>query len=660
MYERGFLLLPGSMEAPEEVRSWKKYVINNGSSDYAVFCNDQEFNIAGSDGYEVAIIGICLDTHTYSLESERTCDVLARLLSEDIGAFREYTDHLNGRYVIICSTPGGMTVESDACGLRTVFYHESRFVLSSHYGLIQAIFHSEECRIWKEYLEITDHCLKNGLPWPKALPADLSPYEGIRLLSANHSIDDRGRIERIWPRGPSPSTDLDSVVDTIAPMLVGQMRAIVAKYPVAMGLTWGNDTRISLAASREFKDDILYFTFRDSRIVGPESEDRVKSAEFAGMLSARESLNHKVLVLDEDPTPEELERYRTNHYVRHVLRTIASFRKEIPPGYIHVMSNLVELTRKTHFHFRNDSMDAQKKRFMQWSGYANYPCREEVEELFGSFILKNDYRNVYGYDVGELFYMEYRASQWIGGTLIQNDPAFDTFMLFNCRRIIQLGMALPDVLKEGNRLAYRLVDRLWPELLDYGLPNTDGHASDYVDQNVLGNYNFVERKGTNHPWKLESNRGNDGLYCSNTFSSCMFGFSTNTLDKGDYVRLALPVFFNGKSVYTVEIDLCACGTDPVSEGPVEYYITVGGKEVYSLNMDSYPNRLNQIRYYYKSDKSEIKYVKIGLRTKADISTRYYSGILDVKAVNVSKSGTERQLGRIYSTYGYMLEEQGKD
>lgn len=96
-----------------------------------------------------------------------------------------------------------------------------------------------------------------------------------------------------------------------------------------------------------------------------------------------------------------------------------------------------------------------------------YPVKEDADFVKESFVeymetVEFTREAVFNYDPYDIFYWEHRNGNWQALTVLECDPALDTFILYNNRRLLEMFLSVP--------LADRINDRLHSNVLQALLP----------------------------------------------------------------------------------------------------------------------------------------------------------------------------------------------
>lgn len=331
-----------------------------------------------------------------------------------------------------------------------------------------------------------------------------------------------------------------------------------------------------------------------------------------------------------------------NHYHRHERRIIESYLTELPKNRLSIRSNLIEIIRKDPYYYAFPSKityhDLAK---MTYKAFSNHPT---VECEFKRYFEEQKYDFLFNYFTSDILYWEYRMGIWMNsGVLLQDDLCFDTWMLFNCRKLLEIGLSSPRYFKENNSIIFELLNRMWPQLLEY-IPGTDYKAIDcyIVDSRHMGEIGEVE---------IESNCENKDCYLSHGRYNFSFGFATNKIKKGDIVSASINLDITSEGEYYFQVDLLVPYTREMQE--IGYYIvSIGEEKAFQLNLNWFMNKDNQInirKYYEKPCKEKICFKIV---STTDFNGELGGAILNIRQIHVSKIFNEKQHDHIIVTSTY--------
>ncbi len=501
LYTRGFLLTP-DMASPlpgwESVslpREGKALYFHHAPNAPAAFCQMQDLYLL--------LCGTAMDTRT----GEMGLSVLARSLLASAagegadgpegsrrpeafagscpaasylsvfpgaGAFLDAVDHLSGRHLILLGRADlpSLFLFQDATGMRAVYYSEERECCASHADLLASHLNCPEHPFFPEY----ERLFKNGENNSICFPGHQSRYRGILQLTPNHVLClPNMAMTRFWPRAPLAPQTADEALEKALDIFNVQARALAAcPKKLCLSATAGNDSRITLAVFRPFKDRITLYTYRDPQnaLYGADTD---MDAGYVRAFATEFSVPFKELVLEEAPAPDILALCQANAYQRHIPRAVTKECEAFPGDeYLHIRSNLLEIVRGRKTYREDHLPDSAPETFMRYRfRRAAGPWREEdVLPLYRRFWEDSDFEHLCGLKFTDILYWEERCGLWHGGSVLpESDLAFDTWCLYNCRDFLASQLAVPAEFQRTNYIVNAIVARAWPEIA-FRLPNS--------------------------------------------------------------------------------------------------------------------------------------------------------------------------------------------
>lgn len=631
LYKRGFILAKSSDRFPEVTNSWARldlpdnFVIayENGNK-----CAFQSFN----GGWLCLCGSYCMDVIAGNMNFDSISHNLAKKLSLSKNEFLNYLDILNGRFVCIYSVNGNIFALNDATGTRSVYYCLSRPVMASHYNLLNDIVCSEPEPFYEKYMEVVKKKVSEHKSYPWVMPGDLTPFKDIRILVPNHEIDFATMTSsRFWPRAKMPDVNIDSVCDEIAILIGRQAEVLSDNYRIIESLTAGTDARITLAAVRNIADKVTFFTYHNpvQKVGEYETNDREENFLFAKNLCKKENLNFYEINFTEEQIPADLTKlYRLNHYHIHLPQLLPHYIKLFTQGSIHLRSNLIEIIRSNHVPTNLFVSENDIRLFVQYMNWnPNDMYYNEACNIYFKFF--SEYKdNIYDYSGSHLAYWEHRLGSWLSSAVLTiSDFSCDTFQLFNCRYIMGIGMSLPMYFKNRSIIYDGILKRLWPDLLDYGIPNNPKRLYDLIDKNPTSLFSLENRVKTFHGNLYIPNRNCNALF-ELRHSGATIAFSDNSLKKGDYCGIETSLNVKNGISYALQFLLKTQWFNNLNQNNINYEILIDDSVVYSLCTTDYFS-VNQIMYCFKAIEDKKLNIKVRLLAKKDISSQLYCGILDI-------------------------------
>ena len=451
LYIRGFLIANAKHKEFKK-KNWEHFPFGKDKELHLYYDPLNEIGYKAKDNDYILTLGTFCDTETGDTDIQLITENLFSHLEEGMDPFYDYVEILGGRHVIVFSHNNDIKILNDASGMRSVFYHQQKDIIGSHFNLVNEFAQEEEEPL---YETVYEHRKKS--PYCVYLPGDMTPYKNIKQLLPNQSFSLINKtLERFFPREKdialfhgAQSQSLSEKFDYIAKVLKIQYEAISKKYDIIHSLTAGCDSRICLSAAKNVKDKITCFTYHNRHYnpLDKECIDRERNYQLAKTLCDKEEIKYFDFYVDGEKNPDLLKIMNQNAYHIHN-RLIDQIREkyDFKPNTLHVRSSIIEICRDLEHILLSYSRKSLSDCFVTWAhfddikatvsnAYDEYLSRTKTDR-FAAAIHKK-YWNA-------IFYWEQRLPCWMNaGVLIDNDILCDTYALFNVRSLIKNGFLLP-------------------------------------------------------------------------------------------------------------------------------------------------------------------------------------------------------------------------
>jgi hypothetical protein len=362
-----------------------------------------------------------------------------------------------GRFVLLAQRPGARWLLHDAMGFRTVVHAtgddgpwcaSDTPILAAQLGLRAS---ERRRRLWID-------ATRRSVVW---FPLRETLHDELRALLPNHVLDlDTGVQRRFWPVRAIEPDEPDAAADAAAERLRRIVEAGARRFPLALALTAGIDSRMVLAALRDRREELFAFSF-DRHGRGDRDDVRIP----AEML-ARFGLRHHRLPCDAPDDPEQRAWFEASHAAPSETRWTEArdLARHLPPGSVRVSGHASETARA----FYRPRVDTSLRRLMR----RNHPGSVRAAKRAGAawYDEARALAERTGYAVRDLYYWESRMGRWAAATQSQYDFAAETFAPFACRGLLEPLLAVDECHRrgrEGSALSLAIVERLWPELAEY-------------------------------------------------------------------------------------------------------------------------------------------------------------------------------------------------
>ena len=375
---------------------------------------------------ELFLIGYIIDPQHPGYSNEEIInDIVQNCPTEKL--FFQKIQTLSGRYVLIYKNRTSFIVTGDACNLRQIYFEVSnnRTVLTSSVKMFLTYYKYEP-----KISQLKKDFINEPIIYKEREPAwygNKSIDDRLYKLLPNHYLDlSKKVVKRIPLYSPTGFLNEDDIIDFVSMMLKGTFASLVKRHKLIQGLTAGLDTRILLAAAKEFKNDIQFYVFNHNDL--PPDPPNVWVSQ---RLAQKLKLNYKVIKPDE-VRPEFLQEYVKEHIVPRILPKISHiqyFQEHYSdPNIINVSGNASAMS-KCHYGYTNQKISLEMLLFFSGYHVSNNPfVKQELEEWLTDV---SPYAEEYGISVLDLFYWEQRQGNWGALQSFEKDLAIEEVCPFN-------------------------------------------------------------------------------------------------------------------------------------------------------------------------------------------------------------------------------------
>lgn len=449
-FRRQFLAAPHPVAAPEgwsRARIGPLYVHAHPELGLA--------RVRGPAGVEVVLLGFALDPGHPELDDAALAARVAAsgTLDRIVAAAAE----LAGRWVLLVYAGGECCALNDPCGLRAVHYTRTDAGpwLASTPALLGTVLPLRPAPFADQFFrsEYRSRTVEHYVP------SGVTLFEGVGHLVPNHYLRlGTGEQVRYWPTLPLRKQTLAQAVSRAAPLLRRLVQAGAARFPLALPLTGGWDSRILLAAARPLAGDLHAYTLVYRTLDDASPDVRIPRQ----MLSAL-GLEHHRIPCKEAPPPAFLAACRASVDDAHDdWAAIAwGLHREYPQHRVCLKGNGAEIARNVNF---SPLRATPTPRAIAEQEFGGLPfALEALERWMGP---AREACGRAGMDVLDLAYWEHRMGSWQARSQLELDMAQETFTPFNHRGLLLELLAVPvrDRDNPHARLWHALLRELWPEL----------------------------------------------------------------------------------------------------------------------------------------------------------------------------------------------------
>ena len=450
LFRRQFILGPGEIEG---FPSWQRFRI--GARRLAVHPDLPVQQVEGEHA-SLTLLGYALDPGDPTADDRQ---ILMRWLgrieaAEDILSL---SGEVSGRFILMLNTPEADWLLHDAAGLRTAVYTtgsaaecwcaSTTALLAHQLGLVM----DPELRA-----EWVDAYPRQTL-W---MPGDATLYDECRALLPNHCLDLRAGVPfRFWPECELPRRSMEEAAPAAARCLRGILSAGRHRFPLAIGVTAGLDTRLLLAAARDIRGEVSFLTHCQG--LGADHPDVMVAAHVLGRLGLPHAILPEELSLR--PEPYAMLARSLSAPSERRCRLAQAFRG-LPPGHVWTNGHISEMCRCVY--------SRQHEPTVTW--LARRSLREGSEAAIRVLQRWLDEASpaawCCGFPLLDLYYWEVRMGRWTPEIQAHLDLAVESFTPFNCRALQEMLLSVDEKDRDkrsGSALSIRIIRELWPELLEF-------------------------------------------------------------------------------------------------------------------------------------------------------------------------------------------------
>ncbi|HQR29024.1 MAG TPA: hypothetical protein PLL32_01360 [Anaeromyxobacteraceae bacterium] len=442
----------------------------------------------------MTLLGYALDPH----HPERTDSEVVRSLVESLGSWRdclERTRSLGGRWALVVRDGRQDVLFHDAAGQRQVHHGRDAasgaVVAATSAGLVARTLGAPRDPAAMEFMAARAGG-DGSVFW---MPGDRSVHEGVRALLPNHVLDLRtGESHRFWPApGEVATCDADPASEATR-LLRAMLDAARRRFPLAVSMTAGWDSRLMLALSRPISSEVYCFT-----LLGPDTPRSSRDVVVPSRLLRRLGLEHHVL-----PYPT-----RIDEGLRERFREGVDAVKEAYSADIQAIRDAYTASRVC---VTGDVAEVVKC-YVQHDGPAP-PGAADLARLtaigqfpFALAAFEDWLRGVpaSGIDLLDLFAWEQTAGRWQALIRAEYDIVQECLAPLNCRDLLVAMLSTDRSLRRPPEHAFLrdLIGRLWSDVLSEPInpperPTARARAGRLL--RTLGLYDWV-------PARLKRGRG---------------------------------------------------------------------------------------------------------------------------------------------------------
>jgi hypothetical protein len=454
-FRRQFVLGPRFLE---QLSHWQRLSV--GASLHIAVHPDLEVNHIAKNNNSMTLLGYILDPASPTATNR---DILKGLVDklEMCDGIADYTARFGGRWLLIVNDGRRTVLFADAAGLRQVCFttgRVGRIWCASQPALLAELLELRVSEDALHFMEVDGYANDGKLSW---YPGDTTPYEAVRQLLPNRYLDlNTGEVRRYWPNANLPVVSPKAGVMASLNILRGLMESARNRFDLAVSLTAGWDSRITLATTAPFGREIFYFT----EIFGELTEDH-RDVKIPFRLLSKLGLTNNIVECRDGFDEQFAEIYRRNVVMGHAVygRVSQGLFDQVPEQRICVKGDVAEIVKCYYRLGRSRCDDITAHDLARLAEMAADPF---VIKAFGQWL--SDARpHLHNVHVLDLFFWEQEAGRLHAMIEAECDIAQDTFAPFNCRNLLTTMLSVPERHRQAPEFDFfrMLLKRAWPDAL---------------------------------------------------------------------------------------------------------------------------------------------------------------------------------------------------
>ncbi len=461
LYPRGYLITDLDIKKGDLFSPLKNWDIINLNKHVILNHPDLSKNVKKGSKENIVILGKIFDPINHIGNEKKILNKIHKSISKSWDNFFQYLDCLSGRFILFLEQDDKAYAIPDATGTKQLFYDikAKSVVLSSHIDIIAKMNDYSMSTQAVRFMKSPSYKDRGSY-----FPGIATPYSEIKILTPNTLLSlPKNEIVRFFPRDNLERNELsDGLMDEICNILKSQFKLLSEKQKLSLSLSSGLDSRVSLAASKELSQNILYYTWI--------KEDAVNEVETVKKLVSELGIKHKTFKFSKEPPQEFITVFKKNssdmsHYQR--ITDAYNLYHMYPSDRLSIKSVASAITKQ---YYRNSYAllpnNINPKTISQLYGIntkTNF-----VRGMFREFISDARFNRVhkYNYDQYKMFYWEHRLGVWSSHWLSEWDLAQDVIDIYNNRCLLDIMLSCNKKKNKNDDILIDIINNIWPECLE--------------------------------------------------------------------------------------------------------------------------------------------------------------------------------------------------
>jgi hypothetical protein len=511
---------------------WQEYKLRDGW--YLYYSSRNEFIQADSGQDEIIVLGYFFDIRDGNLGEKHIVNKLFRSLQVSYDLFLDELAYLSGRFLVILSHEGETKLFHDVAGLKNVCFHKDKDIVASHDSLIN---------------EVTGNQFKQLFFSPSEISFSYhTRYEFVEKLIPNMSLEiSSKKLERYYPTKSFPLRTRDEIKTELKSYLYETVKWLdQSNYKPLLSLTGGGDSRTSLAILKPIIKKVQLFTYLKDTANASEYVKKTYANDEKIVRSIVENLNLNHMFFNISKTNQVdasvIETIKHNVMSEHGLNLSYDYYKMFSQeNYMHLRSTGLFNVGKYIFPYvslkvKEWDIEHIAKYVQKWTKIDDK--QKNIEHL-EHLLIHAQLQDFYNYNPLEILFISYRLIQWHSGVVSESDIAFNTMLLLNSRKIVDLLLSYPIEDRIENKLFLELTEDLWPILNFWDINSTETLSHKYRrTSSKIKVLESISEKLFLNLISTSTTQEND-LIRTNDKNGLLYKFSNTQIKENDYYEVRI-------------------------------------------------------------------------------------------------------------------------
>lgn len=457
IYRRQFIFGPSGINDIQS--SWN--ILNINKSYFVATHPDLEVHQANILDKSITLLGFILDPYNPNATNSDIIDNLIYKL-DNCDDFHKHIFDYGGRWILIVSDGAKIIILNDAAGLRQIYYAQSppgSIWCASQAGLLAEVLHfgiDKEAFEFMKLREIDANYDDCKVYW---WPGNRSLYKEIKILLPNHSLDiNTGSQHRYWPSEDLNKISIQEAVNRTSIMLCGLMRSAHNRYKLTLAMTAGWDSRLMLALSKDYVDDLYIFTLNYPGI--PLNDKDLLIPE---KLLNKLGVKHNIIKFPDHVNDDFKKICKNNSSSANsaFCADVQAMYDYLPENRMCITGDVAEVVK---CYYRLPELQGRNISGHDLAGLTNMGMHPYAIKAYDEWLSGV---KLYNIDLLDLFSWEQVGGRWQSLNQAEYDIVQESFSPYNCRSLLSTILSIDEKFRRPpvHTFHKKLIGKLWKKVL---------------------------------------------------------------------------------------------------------------------------------------------------------------------------------------------------